>query len=213
MQQKYFVIVTLVLFSFQTTGQIKLGGFLGMNRAKLSGDAPEQVRYRSVSGLNAGVLLEYQFSNTVTLSLQPSFSQEGTKVSYKLPGRQKPIDSIQIGLNYLSFPLMVKISASNPRFYAISGVETGILLNSYQETKAGEKDVDVTLNEVNIAIHFGAGYRISIGRPKLYFELRYAQGFANITNEPLSKDIVPRVKTSGVKLFFGIEVPLSNSKK
>ena len=49
--------------------------------------------------------------------------------------------------------------------------------------------------------------------PRLFTELRYSQGIINLTDEPLSNNIIPRVKTSGFKLLVGIEFPLKKSSK
>ncbi|MCK5766145.1 MAG: hypothetical protein KAH26_09170, partial [Bacteroidales bacterium] len=63
------------------------------------------------------------------------------------------------------------------------------------------------------AAHFGAGIRIPVGLPRLFVELRYSQGLVNLTDEPIEKSYVPRVKTSGFKVLAGIEIPLKRTNK
>lgn len=39
------------------------------------------------------------------------------------------------------------------------------------------------------------------------------QGLINLTDEPIEKSYVPRVKTAGFKILFGIEIPLKKIDK
>ncbi len=62
-------------------------------------------------------------------------------------------------------------------------------------------------------MHFGAGYKIPIGYPTLFVELRYSQGLVNLTDEVVQDNMIPRVKTAGIKFLVGVEIPLKKSKK
>ena len=105
----------------------------------------------------------------------------------------------------------MKITSTNERFYALSGIETGLLLDG--STIIGEdKEELADLNQWNIAVHFGAGIRIPVGYPTIFVELRYSQGLLNLTDEPLNTNIIPRVKTSGFKILAGVEFPLGKAK-
>ncbi len=204
----------LLLFVFSTSsGQSYVGIFGGLNSSKLAGDIPEKAKYKSLKGVNAGVYFDLKLSKIIWLSLQPSYSQEGTKVSYNVRGQEKPVDSLHIRLNYFSLPLFLKISSTNDRYYALAGVETGMLLNSTVSSNDIEQDIDTKVAEWNVAMHFGAGIRIPVGFPRLFVELRYSQGLVNLTNEPIEKSYIPRVKTTGFKILAGIEFPLNKSNK
>lgn len=203
----------LLLFLGSTTlmGQSYVGVFAGLNSSKLSGDAPQKATYEGLMGANVGAHFDLKISKVISLSIQPSYSQEGTKVSYNVSGQQLPVDSLKIRLNYFSLPLFIKIASTNKRFYALTGIETGFLLDHSLSSNDEEIDVDVKLSEINVAMHFGAGYRIPLGYPRLYIELRYAQGLINITDEPVTESYIPRVKTAGFKVLVGVEIPLSKS--
>ena len=209
-------IQLILLFAFISSlsfGQTYVGVFLGMNSSKLTGDAPANSFYNSFMGINAGVNIDLKLAKSLKLSLQPSYSQEGTKISYNVSGMEEPVDSIKIRLNYFSFPILLKVATANNRFYAIGGFETAILLNIFISSHDVEKDIKVDVQSYTLAIHFGVGLRIPIGFPNLYVEGRYAQGLINLTDEPLDTDIIPRVKTNGFKLLVGIEFPLQKSNK
>jgi hypothetical protein len=193
-------------------GQSEIGLFGGVNASKLSGDAPANAAYSSLMGANLGVLLDIKLREDIYLGVQPSYSQEGTKVLYDVAGSDDTMDSVHIHLNYFSLPLILKIASTNKRFYALAGIESSLLLNSSATSGEQEGDINAELAQWNFAMHFGAGIRIPLGFPCLFFELRYSQGLRNLSNEPLNNSIIPRVKTSGFKVMTGIEVPLKRSK-
>ena len=207
------LLLAFILFSSFTFSQSYVGVFIGMNSSKLSGDAPANSFYNSFMGINAGVNIDLKLAKSLKLSLQPSYSQEGTKISYNVSGQEEPVDSIKIRLNYFSFPILLKVATANNRFYAIGGFETAILLNSFISSNDVEEEIKIDVQSWNLAVHFGVGLRIPIGFPNLYVEGRYAQGIINLTDEPLDTDIIPRVKTNGFKVLVGIEFPLQKSNK
>jgi len=207
------MFLAFILISPSAFSQYYAGVFIGFNSSKLSGDAPANSFYNSLMGINTGINFDLKLAKSVKLSLQPSYSQEGTKISYNVSGQDQPVDSIKIRLNYFSLPLLVKVMTANNRFYAIGGMEAGLLLNSFMSSHDIEKDISVDVRNWNLAVHFGVGLRIPIGFPNLYVEARYAQGIINLSDEPLDSDFIPRVKTNGFKVLAGIEFPLQKSNK
>ncbi len=210
---KVIISMVFLIISFPAIAQFSTGSFVGLNFGKLTGDAPKGGYYMPNHGLNAGVMIDIPVSREIKLSLQPSYSQEGTKVYYSQGKYVEPIDSIQLRLNYFSLPLMIKVQSLNKHFYAVGGLEAGFLsgykLTSHEQLLSNQ----LSVAKFNLAAHFGAGYRIFLGYPVLFIELRYAQGLINLTDEPVDKSYVPRVKTSGMKFLIGIELPLSKQEK
>jgi hypothetical protein len=207
------VLLAFILISPLTFGQSYGGIFIGINSSKLSGDAPANSFYNSLMGINAGINFDIRLSKSLLLSLQPSYSQEGTKISYNVKGNNEAVDSLKIRFNYISLPILLKVATANNRFYALGGIEVGYLLNSFLSSHDVKEDINVAVLNWNFAIQFGAGIRIPIGFPTLYIEGRYAQGLTNLTNEPLDSDLIPRIKTNGFKLLVGIDFPLNKSNK
>ena len=89
------------------------------------------------------------------------------------------------------------------------------MLDSYIKYKEGEEKEDLTadVSELNLAIAFGAGLRIPLKFGRIFIELRYSQGLVNLTDEPIYKSEIPRVKTSDIRILAGYELPLSKNKK
>jgi hypothetical protein len=91
-----FVFVVLLSATAMSYGQSSVGVFAGLNSSKLSGDIPKKADYKGLMGLNAGAFFDLKLSRTISLSLQPSYSQEGTKITYSMAGLDEPVDSMLI---------------------------------------------------------------------------------------------------------------------
>ena len=212
MNKSLALLLLAFLFSLASYAQSYVGVFTGLNHAKLAGDAPPDAKYKSLLGMNIGAHFDLKLSKSTALSIQPSFSQEGAKLSYSLANKSDTEDSLSLQLNYFSLPLLFKINTNNKRFYAIGGIETAYLLSKELKSQEAKEDLKSTISDINVALHFGAGMHIPIGYPRLFVELRYSQGLLNLTDDPLGNDIIPRVKTNGLKVLFGIEIPIRKSK-
>jgi hypothetical protein len=188
------------------------GVFGGINNSKLSGNAPQKASYKGLIGIEAGAHLDLKIGKSVWISIQPSYSQQGTRISYKVWNKYGAVDSIRIRLNYFSVPVLLKVSFINQRFYAIGGIETAYLLDNSVTSHDEKQDIDLKISEWNVAILFGIGIHIPLGFPRLFAELRYAQGIINLTDEPISASYIPRVKTTGFRVLTGIEIPLKRMK-
>jgi len=210
---KAAVLIIFILTVNESNAQSYIGVFGGLNSSRLAGDVPEDAKYKGLMGANVGAYVDIKLAKIIWISLQPSYSQEGTKVSYMVSGQAEPVDSIKIRLNYFSLPLLVKVSSSNGRFYAIGGVETAFLLSHGVSSHGESQESKLSISDMNVAVHFGAGIRIPIGLPRLFVELRYTQGLIDLTDEPVDRSYIPRVKTIGFKVLTGIEIPLSRNKQ
>ena len=208
-----FLLLAFLLLSFNNSfAQFKIGVIGGLNRGTFKGDQIDGGSYNNLIQPNYAIMFDAKLSDQIVLSLQPGLSKKGTKITYSVKGELEPIDSIAIKIDYFSIPLILKISSKNERFYAIGGLEAGIPLSANADflTKPDYiRDVKKHLSNVNITMHFGAGYRISVGKPTLFLEARYLQGLNNAV--PIEKpeyNFFPRVRTSDIQLLFGIEFPL-----
>jgi hypothetical protein len=210
--KKTLLLLFICSFSIAALGQSYLGVFGGLNNGRLQGDVPDRAQYKGKSGANVGAFIDIHLGKALYLSLQPSYSQEGTRIVYTLPEVEEPIDSIRIGLNYVSVPVLLKVTSTNERWYAIGGIETGFLMDSYIESEGVKEEIQTSVTEINIALQFGAGFKIPIKFGRFFLEVRYCQGLVNLTDEPIDESFIPRVKTAGFKFLGGYEIPLSKNK-
>ena len=215
MKKFYLIIVgvALIIINNNVSGQNHIGIFSGLNFGKLTGDVPEDASYSSLPGFNGGVSFDLSLGNVFELSFQPSFLQGGVALYYKVPLETELVDSIDIRLNYLSLPLLLKVKSTNKHFYALGGFELAYLASYSVYSGSDKLDTELDINSFDISAEFGAGYRVFIGLPRLYFELRYSQGIFNLTDQLNENNYIPRVRTSGFKFVFGIEFPLGKSSK
>lgn len=206
----FFILLLLSPLLF--FGQSKIGIYGGINLSKLSGDTPEDAKYKNLTGLNAGTNMDIKLSSATSLNMGISYSQQGTKVYYKVPKMDDLVDSLQLRLNYFSIPLSIKVNTTNNKYYAIAGIEAAYLLESKLKSNSIEQNISFNISDFNIVMHFGVGIKIPLGFPNLYIEAKYTQGLINITDEPSDKNIIPRVKTNGFTVSTGIEIPLSKNE-
>ncbi len=212
MRIKYFFVV-LLLLSFTTAfAQFNVGVVSGLNLGNVKGDQPENGSYNTLIGTNYGLLFDLNLSEQIVLSIQPGLSHKGTKISYAVKGFPEAVDSINIKLDYFSVPLLLKVLSKGRHLYAIGGLDVGFPLSTNAEFVGNhddKRDISAHLSDVNIVMHFGAGWRFQVGKPTLFLEARYLQGLNNIV--PIEKpeyNFFPRVRTTDVQLLFGIEFPL-----
>lgn len=212
--KKYTLAILLGIFIFSNaTAQIKLGAFAGVNMSKLSGDVEPDTKYKSKAGGNFGFLIDIPLVENIYLSFQPSYIQDGTKIFIKHPENEEHIENNKVKLNYLSLPVILKVTSDNGKFYCIGGIETSHLIHSSQTPVGEEQQVlGVEIASWNFSLDFGAGLRIPIGTTNLFFEARYSHGLNNITEDPVFNGLIPRVKTSNYRLLTGIEIPLKLTK-
>lgn len=213
MRKFTFCTLLILLLSLSASAQIKIGAIAGVNMSKLNGDIEPNTKYTSQTGTNLGLFVDFQLRSNIYLSLQPSYSQEGTKIKHIVNGVYNPIDSISIKLNYVSLPVLLKVTSTNEKFYAIGGLEAAKLASSSKTPLGGESQpIDVQVEPWNFSIQFGAGMRFPIGATTLFLETRYAQGLNNLTQDSIVDDLLPRVKSSSIKILTGIEIPLEFKK-
>ena len=197
-------VLLLLLVPGLAWAQVRIGAVGGFNLSKLAGDGPDNASYGRRSGFSAGIAGEVHIKDDVVLSLQPSYAQRGTKVSFELDGEAQ--DSLQVRLEYVDVTALVKILPDRGPAYFTSGLTVGFLNSAVVEVVDGDaagKDIHESFASVDVAVVIGVGARITIHPGELNFELRYSQSLGNIANsdtDPFSAGLPPRVRSSGIQL-------------
>lgn len=189
----------------------RIGAFGGFNRAAIAGDAPPNVQYVGGTGFTAGLTFDLPLATDVLLSFQPSYARRITAIAFAIKGQEKPRDSLDVALTYVSVPLLVKVEAARGRSYVAGGVDVGMLLDAALTGRGPEEDLSSFVKDFDVAAVFGVGVVFPIGRPRLATELRYAQSLLNLSAAaatPSTATLPERFRMHGFQLLVGVFLPL-----
>ena len=205
------MLATLALMVLSTAEEAgagtSIGAIGGITRSTFGGDTPEKGKYESITGFAFGGICEVDISDNVRISLQPSFVQKGSKVAYEVEGQKERVDSVDVRIDYFTVPVLVKVMTGGGRFYVSGGLEAGFPLSAEHETSSATTDIKDALQSVDFAADFGIGLHVPMGRPVMYFELRYTQSLLNIFDEEWAQEelgLQPRVKNHGTQFYVGL---------
>ena len=211
MVNKFLVAVFLILnicgVSFP---QVQMSLWGGLNQTRFGGNPPEDAGYGDIYGLSAGANLDFQPSKDFVISLEPSFEQRGSTIDINLEeGIKDTTLKFKVKQSYFGLGLMFKVNAGN--FFVGSGVSSQILSSANLEYESQEKDIKEKFLTYDALAFFNIGYKIPIGGPSLFVELRYIQGLINIRSEESEADTeiyLSNFKSTGLRLSTGIMIPL-----
>lgn len=206
-------IFWLICLSESNLNAQYLGAYVGVNNGKIVGDLPSNYNLVGDYSLLGGALFETKIAKDVQISLQPGVI--GSRMRLQVPNEEEDalVDSLVYKLLYLDLPIIFKIVSKNEKLYFSSGIILAWKIKMLETGGTEEVDISSQFKTMNVSVAFAIGYQIPIGRPKLYFEMRYVQGMLNISETDSQQDLVPRSKIRGVQLSTGILFPLSKSEK
>jgi hypothetical protein len=209
-----FVASILLLVPGTAAAEGAIGFFGGLNRSNLSGDALPKTSYTPRLGAAAGALGEFNLTEDVRLSFQPMFIQRGSGIAFSVPNQKEERDSLDLRLNYITLPVLVKIISGNEKTYATGGLNLGYLVSAEITGGGEDQDMSDALNRIDLAADFGFGVMLPIGSPLLTMELRYEQSMLNIANPEAdsSGDVLPvRFRSTNFVFLVGLLFPLGGS--
>ena len=207
-----FLFIALFIFSLtnNSSAQFRASLWGGVNSSSFGGNPPEDASYESIYGLTFGGNLDFQLTKDVEISLEPSFEQKGTNIVFG--DEEKLRDTVltySVKQNYFGLGVIFKITSE--RFFVGSGVSFQLLNSATLTFESTEKDIKDKFLNYDAVAFFNVGYRIPIGGPNLFIELRYIQGLVNIYagEAEVSPEIyISNYKSTGLKLTTGIMIPL-----
>jgi hypothetical protein len=211
MVKKFLIAAFSILIICDVSfAQVQMALWGGVNNSSFGGNPPEDAGYGEIQGLAAGATFDFQPSQDFVISLEPSFEQRGSTIDINLEeGREDTTLKFKVKQNYFGLGLMFKVNAGN--FFVGSGISAQLLSSATLEFESEETDVkDAFLNYDALAF-FNIGYKIPIGGPSLFIELRYIQGLINIRSEESESDTeiyLSNFKSTGLRLSTGILIPL-----
>ena len=154
--------------------------------------------------------LDYHLTEDVVISLEPSFDQMGSDIVF---GNEESLfDTVityTVKQNYIGLGLLFKINTE--RFYVGAGTSFQLLTSANLEYESLDTDIKDKFLNYDIVGFFNVGYKIPVGSPTLFIELRYLQGLLSIysgNDENNSEIYIANFKSSGLRLSMGIMFPL-----
>jgi len=213
MRKKLCTIFTvLFLLSGIANAQLRIGITAGVTSNSLTGDAPLKTSYKGKIGYLAGLNAEYNVARDIRLAIQPRYYVTGTTVSYDV-GEEEPVDSLRADINYVSFPLSMKVLSAGGAIFFSSGLDFKYLLKAElvnlkePDTK---KDIKYIFEKTDISVFFGFGGEIKFGKPVVSLELRYATSLMNLSNAESSPEagLPERFRFNGFQLIAALSFPI-----
>jgi len=202
------VFISLLFFYFtnNSLAQFDASVWAGVNKSSFAGNPPEDANYESIYGLSFGADLDYHLTEDVVISLEPTFDQMGSDIVF---GNEESLfDTVityTVKQNYIGLGLLFKINTE--RFYVGAGTSFQLLTTANLEYESSDTDIKDQLLDYNVVGFFNVGYKIPVGSPTLFIELRYLQGLLNIysgDDENNSEIYIANFKSSGLRLSMGI---------
>lgn len=197
----------LLFISTISSAQIRVGALIGLNSTSFSGDTPPGSNFASDVGYSGGITADFFFLDDVSILLQPMYSHKTSTIQYDVNYQYEPIDSMNLFIDYVEIPLNVKVTANNKIAYVTAGLTFSIPLSAtiINNTLGSETDINEFFETFSVSANFGVGVQFKIGKPYLFFELRYSQGLTNLsksTNEEYR--IIQKLKSNSMQLYTGI---------
>lgn len=201
------IFLLLLLISIISSAQIRVGALAGLNSTSFSGDTPQGANFASNVGYSGGITADLFFLDDVSVLLQPMYSHKTSTIQFDVNYQYDPIDSMDLFIDYVEIPLNVKVTANNKIAYVTAGLTFSIPLSAtiINNTLGSETDIKEFFESFSVSANFGVGVQFKIGKPYLFFELRYSQGLTNLsksTNEEYR--IIQKLKSNSMQLYTGI---------
>lgn len=205
------VCTVLLAMTPRASAQVVVGAQASISLSSLNGDGPPDVSYSSEPGVAAGFVGEIPITSDVRLSLQPMYLQRGFTIAFRVEGEDEPRDSIDVALDYVALPVLVKIVSNKERAYVSGGLNLSYLFAATEKGGNPQSDIKEVFRGLDLSADFAFGVQLPIGAPLLTLELRYEQGITNAADpqdDSESESLPVRFRTSGFQFLAGFLLPL-----
>lgn len=205
-----FISLLIFYLSNNSFAQFDASIWAGVNNSSFGGNPPKDASYKSIYGFCFGGDFDYHLTEDVVIALEPSFEQSGSDIVFG--NEENLLDTVityTVKQNYFGLGLLFKINTE--RFYVGAGLNFQLLSSANLEHESTDIDIKDKFLDYNIISFFNVGYKIPIGSPTLFIELRYLQGLVNIYsgNADYNPEIyIANFKSTGLRLSTGIMFPL-----
>lgn len=213
------VILTGLFYSYSSNAQISVGIKGGIHFADVRTEGisdqylPEPQVYE---GFTVGGVVELALQNGFSFQPELNFVQKGFRAMEEFPitDLDLPVGAgMKTRLNYLEVPLLFKYASGNDlaKWYVVAGPAVSYATEGYVRLVV-RAVIDFTLpaQQLNLnndiyrrwdaAVTGGLGGEIKAGPGKIFADVRYTHGLANVLNNPI---VDVKVKNQGFTLCTG----------
>ncbi|MGF1556147.1 porin family protein [Paucihalobacter sp.] len=178
MNFRHFLLTTAILFSLFINAQndFQIGAKAGVNYSGFNVNGTSS--YTDAFGLLAGVIAEYQLSNTFSIQPELIFIQKtgGRETPSNLPG-----GLIRADLSYIDLPISGKYYFFKG-FAVEFGPQLDILINdkttiAFNNDNSEPNPANIETNAIQLSINLGFSYKIA---QKYLVQFRYSHGITHI---------------------------------
>lgn len=205
-----FISLLFIYFTNNSFAQFDASIWGGVNSSSFAGNPPKDANYGSIYGLTFGADLNYYLTKEVVLSLEPSFEQKGSDIVFG--NAERFLDTVitySVKQNYFGLGLLFKVNTE--RFYVGAGLSFQLLSSANLVHESTNIDIKDKFLDYDVIGFFNVGYKIPLGSPTLFIELRYLQGMVSIysgDSEVNEEVYIANFKSKGLKLIAGVMFPL-----
>ncbi|MDF1547825.1 MAG: porin family protein [Bacteroidales bacterium] len=194
----FIFLAALLIGNFQAIAQI--GGKIGYNFAKQSGQETPGMSEKSLNNVMFGVFLDKDLIPLLDLRVGLEYSPKGTRFE---------LDDLYIQgtYSYLEIPVQAKIKLGP--VYALGGVYGAYALKGKSENNllgvVVETDVDfdnAEMKRFDYGMKFGAGFQLGLGPLHAFAQVEYGIGLQNL-NKGDGDAIKNNVLTGSVGVILG----------
>jgi hypothetical protein len=146
-------------------------------------------------GFTGGLFVVWPANSPVALQAEVLYSQKGSRLD-------EPVAKIELNLDYVEFPALVRVSTprkgNGTAFHAFGGPSFGVRAraraNATFEGQSGSDDIGDDLKSFDVGLAAGGG--LDVGR--FVVDARYTWGLTNINNNPREDDTTIRNRVFAV---------------
>jgi Outer membrane protein beta-barrel domain len=180
---------TLMVFAFaqgrNSGAKWYFGG--GPTFSKFTGDGGDNKSI--LVGAQVALGTVWQLGNNFSVVPELNISMQGSKVDVSPEQRYR--------MWYLNLPVVVRYQFGNSGFFAETGPQIGLLVDSKVKINDDLDDADEGFEPTSVNWNFGLGYNIT---PNIAVNARVAPGISDIAKNESAKE---KMFTSAVRVLFG----------
>lgn len=198
-------IFILIIAANSLHAQFSVGAIGGLNFASFGGIEPTNGTYESHTGPAAGIALEYQVSQYVSVTFHPMYSVKGSNIVFDLNGRKDSTDTYNVSADYITIPIGFKIYTLGGNVYALGNFEFGFPMDITLNHNNESYSIANEFKEVDITATIGLGVKFDIGNAFLSVDFRYYQGLVNFHEESDNAEYehtIPSFKSKGTQIMI-----------